>query len=132
MKWDLLFCKNEVKRNLQEKLYYILPQIFPGHTMIHSFPSPDSPRPFNRSWHISTTPKFFFDYFQTYTASNMVSGHLPCVEKSKFELEEKKFSLLLKREVCRRFCLENATFSNELNFFSSNSNFDFSSRDNSK
>ena len=28
------------------------------------------------------------------------------------------FSLLLKREVCRRFCLENATFSNKLNFFS--------------
>ena len=46
-------------------------------------------------------------------------------EKSKFEFEEKKFSLLLKREVCRRFCLENATFSNKLNFFSSNSNFDF-------
>ena len=38
-------------------------------------------------------------------------------EKSKFEFEEKKFSLLLKREVCRRFCLENATFSNKLNFF---------------
>ena len=37
-------------------------------------------------------------------------------EKSKFEFEEKKFSLLLKREVCRRFFLENATFSNKLNF----------------
>ena len=36
-------------------------------------------------------------------------------------LRKKKFSLLLKREVCRRFCLENATFSNKLNCFSSNS-----------
>ena len=34
------------------------------------------------------------------------------------ELEEKKFSLLLKREVGVRFWLENATFSNKLNFFS--------------
>ena len=30
----------------------------------------------------------------------------------------KKFSLLLKREVFRRFWLENATFTNKLNFFS--------------
>ena len=42
---------------------------------------------------------------------------MPREEKSKFEFEEKKFSLLLKREVCGRFCLENATFSNKLNFF---------------
>ena len=42
---------------------------------------------------------------------------MSCKEKSKFEFEEKKFSLLLKREVCRHFCLENATFSNKLNFF---------------
>ena len=38
-------------------------------------------------------------------------------EKSKFEFEEKKFNSLLKREVCRRFCLEDASFSNKLNFF---------------
>ena len=42
---------------------------------------------------------------------------MPHEEKSKFEFEEKKFSLLLKREVCRRFWLEKATFSNKLNFF---------------
>ena len=58
-----------------------------------------------------------FDYFQTYTAIYYGHSELSREEKSKFELEEKKFSLLLKREVCRRFCLENATFSNKLNFF---------------
>ena len=57
---------------------------------------------------------------------------LPREEKSKFECEEKKLSLLLKREVCGGFWLENATFSNKLNFFSSHSNFDFSSRGNSE
>ena len=76
-------------------------------------------------------PKFF-DHFQTYTAIYYGHSELSHEEKSKFEFEEKKFSLLLKREVCRRYCLENATFSNKLNFFSSNSNFDFSSWDNSK
>ena len=52
--------------------------------------------------------------------SNLIYyGHseLSREEKSKFEIEEKKFSLLLKREVCRRSCLENATFNNKLNFF---------------
>ena len=50
---------------------------------------------------------------------------MPREEKLKFEFEEKKFSLLLQREVCGRFWLENTMFSNKLNFFSSNSNFDF-------
>jgi hypothetical protein len=42
---------------------------------------------------------------------------LPPKEKAKFEFEEKKFRLLLKRGVCGRFWLENATFSNKLNSF---------------
>ena len=65
-------------------------------------------------------PKFF-DHFQTYTASYYGHSELSRKEKSKFEL--KKFSLLLKREVCMPFCLGNLTFSNKLNFFSSNSDF---------
>ena len=40
---------------------------------------------------------------------------LPCKEKLKFEYEEKKFTLLLKREVCGYFWLENATFKGQLN-----------------
>ena len=80
---------------------------------------------------LSRQPKFFY-HFQTHTAIYYGHSELSCEEKSKFKFEGKKFSLLLKREVCRRFCLENATFSNKLNFFSSNSNFDFSSRDNSE
>ena len=42
---------------------------------------------------------------------------MPRKEKLKFEFEEKKFTLLLKREVCGYFWLETATFSNKLNFF---------------
>ena len=60
---------------------------------------------------------FFLDHFQIYTAIYYGHSKLSHEEKSKFECKEKKFSLLLKREVCRRFCLENATFSNKLNFF---------------
>ena len=41
---------------------------------------------------------------------------MPRKEKSKFECKEKKFSLLLKREVCGRFWLENATFT-KVSFF---------------
>ena len=58
-----------------------------------------------------------FDHFQTYTAIYCVHSELSREEKSKFEFEEKKFSLLLKREVCRRFCFGNTTFSNKLNIF---------------
>ena len=50
---------------------------------------------------------------------------MSCDEKSKFEGKKVQFSL--KRGVCGRFWLENATFSNKVNFFSSNSNFEFSS-----
>ena len=52
--------------------------------------------------------------------------------KSKFEFEEKKFSLLLKVVFSRQKRLQTSLFSNKLNFFSSNLNFDFSSRDNSE
>jgi hypothetical protein len=74
---------------------------------------------------LPTQPNFFLIIFKLI----QYCGHseLSREEKSKFEFEEKKFSLLLKREVCRRFCLENATFSNKLKIFSSISNFDFSS-----
>ena len=41
---------------------------------------------------------------------------MPREEKLKFEFEEKKFTLLLKREVWGYFWLENATFSNKLKF----------------
>ena len=80
-------------------------------------------RPFNRSCahnHNSQHNQKFFDHFQTYTVIYYGHSELPREEKPKFEFEEKKFSLLLKREVCRHFWLENATFSNKLNFFSSN------------
>ena len=55
---------------------------------------------------------------------------LSCLVKKNqnLNLRKKRFSLLLKREVCRRFCLENATFSNKLNFLSSDSNFDYGIR----
>ena len=59
----------------------------------------------------------FFCYFQTNTALRYGHFELPHEEKSKFEFEEKKFSLLLKREVCGHFWLENTTFSNKLNSF---------------
>ena len=52
---------------------------------------------------------------------------MPREEKSKFEFEEKKFSSLLKREVCRRFCLKAQLSVINWTFFSSDSNFDFSS-----
>ena len=61
--------------------------------------------------------KAFFDYFQTYTAIYYCQSELSVKELSKFEFEEKKFSLLLKWGVCGRFWLENAAFSNKLNFF---------------
>ena len=74
----------------------------------------------NRSWHISTTPnttKFFFDYFQTNTAILYGHSELPHREKSKFEFEGKKLSLLMKREIYGRFWLENRTFDNKLKVF---------------
>ena len=79
---------------------------------------------------LQTQPNFFYP-FQTHTGISYGHLELPREEKSKFECEEKKFSLLLKREVCGRFWLEKAPFTNKLNFFSSHSNFDFSSRGNS-
>ena len=52
-------------------------------------------------------------------------------EKSKFEFVEKKFSIVLKMEVCGLKTQQISIFTTILNFFSSNSNFDFSSPDNS-
>ena len=89
----------------------------------------------NRSWRISKTPnttKFFFYHFETYTASYNGHSELSREEKSKFEFEEKKLCLLLKVAFSRQKRLQTSLFSNKLNFFSSNSNFDFSSRDDSE
>ena len=80
---------------------------------------------------LPTQPNFF-DHFQTYTAIYYGHSELSREEKSKFEFEEKKFSLLLKVAFSRQKRLQTSLFSNKLNFFSSNSNFDFSSRDNSE
>ena len=79
---------------------------------------------------LRTQPNFFFDHFQTYTASYYGHSELSHGEKSKFEFEENKFSLLLKVAFSRQKRLQTSLFSNKLNFFSSN--FDFSSRDNSE
>ena len=73
-----------------------------------------------------------FDYFQTYTAISYGHSELSREEKSKFEFEEKKFSLLLKVSFSRQKRLQAYLFSIKLNFFSSNSNFDISLRDNSE
>ena len=89
---------------------------------------------FNRVWYISTTPNTtkIFDHFQNYTAIYDGHSELFREEKSKFEFEEKKFRLLLKVAFSRQKCLQTFLFSNKLNFFSSNSNFEFSSRDDSE
>ena len=90
---------------------------------------------FNRSWrmhiHNSQQNQNFFDHFQTYTAIYYSHYELSREEEIKFEFEEKKFSLLLKVAFSRQKRLQTSLFSNKLNFFSSNSNFDFSSSDNS-
>ena len=70
---------------------------------------------FNRSWHKSTTPnttKFFLIIFKLIQQSNMVILSCPAKKNQNLNLRKKKFSLLLKREVCGRFWLENAIFSN--------------------
>ncbi len=57
----------------------------------------------NRSWHISTTPyTTTTKNVQVQTNTVVFYGHpeLSGKEKSKFELEEKKFSIVLKMEVC--------------------------------
>ena len=41
-----------------------------------------------------------FDHFQTYTAIHYGHSELSLEEKSKFEFEEKKFSIVLKMEIC--------------------------------
>ena len=51
--------------------------------------------------HNSQHNQKFFDHFQTYTANYYRHSELSREEKSKFEFEEKKFSLLIKMEVCR-------------------------------
>ena len=70
---------------------------------------------------------------QVQTNTVVIYGHpeLSGEEKSKFEFEEKKFSIVLKMEVCGFKTQQISIFSTILNFFSSNSNFDFSSPDNS-
>ena len=58
---------------------------------------------FNRSWHISTTPnttKKKIVRVQTNTVVFYGHPELSGEEKSKFEFEEKKFSIVLKMEVC--------------------------------
>ena len=58
-----------------------------------------------------------FDHFQTYTAIYCVHSELSREEKSKFEFEEKKFSLLLKVGFSRQKHQQTSLFSNKLIFF---------------
>ena len=91
-------------------------------------------RTINRRWHISTTPNTTKKKnVQVQTNTVVFYGHpeLSGEEKSKFEFEEKKFSIVVKMEICWVFKPQTSIFSTILNFFSSNSNFDFSSPDNS-
>ena len=65
---------------------------------------------------LPTQPNFF-DHFQTYTAIYYGHSELSRKEKSKFEFEEKKFSLLLKVAFSRQKRLQTSLFINKLNFF---------------
>ena len=67
--------------------------------------------------HNSQHNQNFFDHFQTYTAIYYGHFELSGKEKSKFEFEEKKFSLLLKVAFSRQKRLQTSLFSNKLNFF---------------
>ena len=58
--------------------------------------------------HNSQHNQNFFDHFQTYTAIYYGHSELSREEKSKFECEEKKFSLLLKVAVSRQKRLQNS------------------------
>ena len=86
---------------------------------------------FNRRWHVSTTPNtsktfcFCSPNCSNYLIWSSRHSELPREEKSRLEPEEKKLSLLLKREIF--YCLwhENSTLRNKLNFFFSGSNFNF-------
>ena len=96
--------------------------------------------------HNSQPNHIFFDHFQTYTA--IYYGHfvLSCEEKSKFDCPKMKRDagvkavFLLRKKTAftpASLFIFGATngryaFSNKLNFSSSNSNFDFSLRDNSE
>ena len=57
---------------------------------------------FNRRWHISTTPNTTKKNVQVQTNTVVFYGHpeLSGEEKSKFEFEEKKFSIVVKMEIC--------------------------------
>ena len=109
-------------------IFYQLPNFFLGHKL---FLESSAIYLFNRSWRITETPNttnFFLIVFKFIQQSNMVILSCLFKKKQKLNLRKKKVSLLLKREVCRCFCLENANFSNKLDFFSSNSNIDFIAR----
>ena len=67
--------------------------------------------------HNSQHTKFFFDYFQSYTAIYFDHSELSREEKSRFEYEEKNFSLSLKVAFSRQKPLQTSLFSNKLNFF---------------
>ena len=56
-------------------------------------------------------------FFQTYRAIYYGHSELPREEKLKFELEEKKLSLLLKVTFSRQKRLQTSLCSNKLNFF---------------
>ena len=78
---------------------------------------------FNRRWHISTPPnttKKLCTLFKLIQQSG--NFELPREEKSKLEPKEKKFSLLLKMEVCGLKIQQISIFSAKPNFFSSVSN----------
>ena len=59
----------------------------------------------------------FFDHAQTYTAIYYGHSELSREEESKFEFEEKKFSLLLKVAFSRQKRLQPSLFSNKTELF---------------
>ena len=75
---------------------------------------------FNRSWRISTTPNTtnFFILFKLLQHRLLDRWSFEVASRRKIEIwtqGKKKFTLLLKREVCGYFWLENATFKGQLN-----------------
>ena len=65
---------------------------------------------------LPTKPNFF-DHFQTYTAIQYGHSELPCEEKSKFELEEKKVQFITESWVFKAKRQRTSLFRNKLNFF---------------
>ena len=81
---------------------------------------------------LPTQPKKKMFGFKLIQQSNMVI--LSCLAKKNQNLNarKKKFSLLLKVSLSSQKRPQTSLFSNKLNFFSSNSNFDFFLRGNSE